>query len=360
MQLSALPFHHHCDNGIQLLVIVFLILNLHIQGFSLYDIVFHMLQSANRYMSMRYANQIVPNPFSQIALILNYCGVVLGGILLLYTKNIRQAVLTVAISFLPSIMIMLTQAAKGYIFLSAVLFYSGVLIARLNMGDLSLSNKKTNKIILSLILVTLPLLIASFMARGLYRYDSDIIVEKLLYYFSSYAFGHLYAFTDWFSHLIDHHSRLEYAPVSSPYYGFYTFMSLFKLLGSHLSVPPGVYNEYLLYPEILKTNIYTIFRGLILDFGLWGTLIFWFLFGFLIHLSFYILLIAKRPVVSLTIFAFSIAFMYMSYIISLLMWNSIFASVIVLSVILYTNKYFVLRTKQEPSTSPDALKGNIS
>lgn len=325
--------------SMQILVVIFLIINLSIQGFSLHEIIFNTLDSANKYMSMRYSHSIIPNIFSQLALMLNYVGVILGGILLINTKKLKISIIILIMAFFPSILIMITQAAKGYIFLSSVLFYSGVLIARINLGDISLTNKKTNKIILYLILLIFPALIISFLSRGIYQNSSDIIINKLIYYLSSYAFGHLFAFSDWFSYYINGSSLLQYEPTDSPYYGFYTFMSIFKFLGSSIIVPAGVYDDYYIYDTIIKTNIYTIYRGLILDFGLWGTLIFWFLLGILSHIAFYILLISKRPTISIAFFSIIMGFFYMSYIISILMWNSIFASAIVLTFVLYINKY---------------------
>ncbi len=331
--------------SIQVIVILFLIINLYFQGFSLYDIVFNTLSSANRYMTMRYSGSIVPNVFSQFALIFNYIGVVLGGILLIHTKNLKISILIIVMSFLPSVMIMITQAAKGYIFLSSVLFYSGVLIARINLGDISLTNKKTNKIILYIILFLFPALVISFLSRGIYQEDSDVVINKLIYYFSSYAFGHVFAFSDWFSHYINGSSLLQYEPTDAPYFGFYTFMSIFKFFGTDITVPSGTYNDYYMYENLIKTNIYTIYRGLILDFGLYGTLVFWFLLGVLSHLAFYLLLILKRPIVPVVYFSVMLGFFYMSYLISLLMWNSIFASGIILSIILFINIYKRKRNK---------------
>ena len=113
-----------------------------------------------------------------------------------------------------------------------------------------------------------------------------------------------------------------------------------KFFGSNITVPPGVYNDYYFYGHVLKTNIFTIYRGLILDFGLYGTLIFWFCIGIISHLFFYALLTLKRPVIAVVYFSIIFSFFYMSYIISIFMWNSIFASGFLLFIILLFNKIF--------------------
>ena len=325
---------------LQLIVIIFLIINILLQGFSLNDIIFDLFSSANKYMSMRYAGTLAKNIFSQLSIIFNYVGVVLGGILIVYTKKIRISIFIIVMSFLPSIMMMIVEAAKGYIFLSSMLFYSGVLIGRLNIGNTSLTNSRTNKVILCAILFLFPALVVSFLSRGIYYENIDFIINKLIFYFTSYAFGHIFAFSDWFSYYIDGTALLHYGPEDSPCYGFYTFMSLFKFFGSNITVPPGVYNDYYFYGHVLKTNIFTIYRGLILDFGLYGTLIFWFCIGIISHLFFYALLTLKRPVIAVVYFSIIFSFFYMSYIISIFMWNSIFASGFLLFIILLFNKIF--------------------
>lgn len=158
----------------------------------------------------------------------------------------------------------------------------------------------------------------------------------MYYYFLSYSSGHLYAFADWFSSVTTGGAVLNYHSIEGSS-GFYTFMALFKLIGTEIIAPPGVYDEYYQLGEILKTNIYTHYRGLILDFGLAGSLLAMFVAGVISHMMFYFLLLNKKPWIAASFFAHLIGYIYTSFIVSILIWNSIFASFMIVALILFIN-----------------------
>jgi oligosaccharide repeat unit polymerase len=188
----------------------------------------------------------------------------------------------------------------------------------------------------------------SFVSRGLYEYSSiEALMQKLIYYFNSYAFAHIYAFSDWFSYYVGAPHIMNYTDKHEIYFGFYTFMPIFEILGSSITVPDGVYDEYFYFSDVFTTNIYTVFRGVILDFRLIGSIVFWFILGLVAHLSYYFLLTKKMPIFSAPFFVVLFGFYYTSFIISLFIWASIGASLALLSLILFVNKYKFLSGRQK-------------
>lgn len=184
----------------------------------------------------------------------------------------------------------------------------------------------------------------AFMARGMDTDDPISIVLRSLYFsIVSYSAGHLYAFSDWFSYTVGDYSVLSYRSLVDSN-GFYTFMAVFNALGTSKVVPHGVYDEYFFIDNVLQTNIYTHFRGLIVDFGMIGALLVSAaagLFLSIVHIQF---LNGRLKAIGASVFAHFIGYCYTSFIISLLIWNSVFVSFALISVILFINsRYKYLR-----------------
>jgi oligosaccharide repeat unit polymerase len=296
-----------------------------------------------RYAEMRYSDAISVNIFGQLSLILAYIGVILGGFVYACSRNAVPRALVLVSAFLPSVVVMITQSAKGLFILSVAMFYGATLVCRLNHDKRTLIGRETAVRALIGIVVVLPLIGVSFLSRGLYRStDTDYLTEQLLRYFASYSSGHLFAFSDWFSHALGKPSIMEYFDDGASY-GFYTFMAIFKAFGSTREVPPGTFDEYYHYGIFLQSNVYTMFRGLILDFGFVGTVVFTFLSGWLFHLSFHAMLVSKRPAFHVAVFVFMVAYSFNSVWVSMLMWNSIYVSFVLLTIILLANRLLKAR-----------------
>lgn len=314
-----------------------LIMDLIIQGFSISDFVTNFFVSANLYMEKRYTDEIEVNVYAQLSNVLNYTLTILGGIIVgTGVLNIKKRNKLILITLIPSILITLTQSAKGTILLAIVLFYSGILVARIFKNNLELTNKKTNKVFLEVFISLFIIMFVSFMTRGLYELDGSELRSKLANLFYSYSFGHIYAFSDWFTFYLFGDAKGIYLS-QYPTYGFYTFMAIFRAFGDQTIVPPGVFDEYFSYKNLFTTNIYTFFRGTVTDFGIIGSTVFFFCFGIMVNTSFYTLLSAKKPVWTIPIFAMMLGYFYTTFIISLFIWKSIFATIIVLTIILKFN-----------------------
>jgi len=318
-------------------------LNIFLQGISAYDIVSNIFGAAGQFANMRYKGELKSNIFGQLNLLLSYVAVTTGGLVFGSTKSIWLRRKVVLVAFLPALGAMILQSAKGLFFLSAALFIGSVLVTRVYDNNLYLIDRKTIKSFIIFVAMVFPALIISFLSRGLLDSgDNSFILQKLVTYFASYAFGHLYAFSDWFSSYIGSQSILSYNHENTGF-GFYTFMAIFKSLGSTQQVPQGVYDDYFFYKDVLTSNIFTIFRGLITDFGIMGTMLYMMISGLFFNSTFYCMLTDDNPSFTASIFIFMTGYFYISFIISFLIWNVILVSFVFLYFILSLNKLYLCR-----------------
>lgn len=325
------------------LALVFVILDMLAQGVSLRDFFVDFLASASAYNRLRNPDEFTLNVFARWSVVLMYLEPVLGGFLFLCTERKKGRLLIVLLSFFPSAVLAVAQSSKWVLFLSVALFYSGILIYRISAGKLRLFQKGSVKLLTLCALLLSLVATVSFMSRGLYAVDDNEEVGNLLMArFASYSCGHIYGFSDWFSSITGGHSELHYAYEGTTY-GFYTFTPVFRVMGSSKVVPMGLFDEYYSFDNIIVGNIYTMFRGLILDFGLVGTPLFMLATGFLLHWAFYTMLCSVRPVFTIAVFVFAVAYFYDSFIASLLNQSGIYLSFMLLCVVLQVNKWIAQR-----------------
>jgi oligosaccharide repeat unit polymerase len=217
---------------------------------------------------------------------------------------------------------MIFQSAKGLAFLSAALMIGSWLVTRIFQNDYQAPQIRVGPAIVVFSLGFIAV-IFSFLARV----GDDI--DLLLYYLSSYSSGHLFAFLDWFSDRYFHASRFSGYAQPQIQAGFYTFMGIFKALGDLREVPLGIYDEFYEIPGVLTTNIYTVFRGLISDFGIFGSLFFGLVAGFMANAIFFVMLWNRFSVIAIIAFVYMVGLIYQSYVVSSLTWISIPASALI-------------------------------
>jgi len=346
------PFLRHLFHATTALVLLCQLADLLIQGFSPMDVVLNPLGTAAEYTARRYAEDLEKNVFAQLGLLLAYPAATMGGLLYGARAQGQPGYRTLLLAVLPSLAMMLIQGAKGTVFLAVFMIWGGVLLTRIERGEFTLIDQAGIKRLLFYCLLAFPFLLVSFLSRMLDSLDGGAeIVQQLLRYFASYTSAHLYAFSDWFSYWTLGNSVMEYQQDEDAY-GFYTFMALFKLAGSSKTVPMGVYDEYFVYADLLQTNIYTFFRGLIQDFSVGGALCLITCSGFLLHWSYWRLLVCGKPILSAAVFVFSVAYFYTSFIISLLIWNNVYAGLLLLALFLRLNEEWCRRFGSAASPAP--------
>jgi oligosaccharide repeat unit polymerase len=339
--------------------LVFLALNLSAQGISLHDLLFDLYATAAAYADLIYSENLNVNIFERLSIVCAYLGAILGGFLFpcMPTKNGRR--LIVVLSFLPSTFAAVTQSSKGLLFLCIVFFYAGLLVYRASVGTLRLFERGSIKSLMVCMAVVILIVTIAFMPRGLYTIeDNNVLINKLIDRYVSYSCGHIYAFSDWFAFVIGRPSELVYSRESATY-GFYTFAPLFRLLGSHKVVPQGYFDVDYSYGDSLATNIFTMFRGLILDFGFIGSVLFMLAAGLLLHRTFHIMLRNRRPVFTVAVFVFAMGYFYTSFIISMLVWSNIYLTFVLLWIVLQINK-IITQTDGRRLARPKPSFGGVS
>lgn len=303
--------------------IVFTLIGILQQGISVNQILNNPVSIGGVYANKRYASEIISSIYSQLGLQFSYYVVFLGGLFYGSQNNTVGKKILLIMIFSPALMVMFLQSAKGLFFFSIFLFSGGVLVSRIYNKNFTLISRSDARSLLMYGILVLPILISSFMSRGIYQLnDVVLIANRLRLYLVSYSSVHLPAFSDWFSERYLGESLMHYKQESLTM-GFYTFMSFFQLAGDNRSVPMGIYDEFYTYGDHVKGNLYTVFRGLITDFSLLGSLGFALIAGTLCCFFYWLLLARRNSAFCITFFIYFVAISYQTYIISSLLWITI-------------------------------------
>jgi len=320
------------------LTLIFMAIDISIQGFGWRDVVFDLLHTANQYMSRRYSETLVSNIYGRMSYALIYPAAILGGFVYAAdpVRPKSKAVLILALA--PSVVTLLIHGAKGNLFLVLAFFWAATAIVKLQRGSQERLGWRAYRGTLLWGAVFFVLVAVSFISRGAYQGgDNSLIVKILIKYFASYSAAHLYAFSDWFSYRTGVGAALDYVDNLGDG-GFYTFTAVARWFGNSTEVPPGVYQEYFRYKDIIQSNIYTMYRGLINDFGFAGSVAVMFFIGFVLHLIHYAMMVARGSVMAIVVFVHSVGFYYTSFIVSLGIWNSFYVSMVLVCLALWANQ----------------------
>lgn len=368
-----------------------MMLNVAHQGFSLRDLVFDPFAIGCEYLGYRYSGSVKPFLLSQVATVLNYVCAALAGLIVAQRRNYLLSAGVVLLGMLPSLYSIAIYADKGSVFLSLAFFYGAVVVGRIRNGStvlLTYRSVVSAPLIMIIVAGAIGLAMANRISEVCADRQTGTLVgtvvqsvtpstttsvappesaesansDKMKSYVRSYAFGHLFAFSDWFDHWLDHGQTLPDHTVSNPAFqphwnrpdapnlyrnpehptlGFWTFMAIGKYVNPQYfeTLPDGYFEEYFLRTGVIQTNIYTVFRGLIYDYTVVGSLFVLSLFGAIFNWLYRQLLIAPTLSMPQTAYIFFAGYLYTSYIISLLLWSSVIASSIGTLVMLATVGY---------------------
>lgn len=293
---------------------------------------------AAEYAGKSYGGKLQESLFSTIGIASGYVTAIIGGLLFGSSKKKSIAV----IAFIPQIITLLLMTIKGQLLLSLFLFIGGILICRVYDNSLYLLSKKEIIRLSFLSVLFFPLLLMSFLSRGLSEETNlNIIFERIYSNLVSYSSGHLYAFSSWLEDRYLGYSGLSYAQQEFQL-GFYSLMSFFKFFDTR-ELPIGIYEEYFSYGGYLETNVYTVFRGIITDYSLLGSMFIAVLIGFFSNFFFYRLLIERLRSFYILFFIYFVGIAYQSFVISTLTWITIPSTFLLLCLILYS--YFKILAK---------------
>ncbi len=236
----------------------------------------------------RYLSPLPVSLWSRVTLVFLYVTPLYGGYLLPLLKG-RVRIWTY-VSVLPSLLMALTLSVKSTFITSVALFGVGMLVSAFaNNRDFFKVGRRTVLKGLAGSVLFLGLLFLSMVLRT-GQMDKASVREtgqKMIVY----SCGHLPAFDAWFR---DHVGHLK------PTWGVKTFYGISSPLGL-AKRESGVFTDYVVLgkpqakpvPHLMDTNVYTIFRFLLEDFGLVGSAVFILLAGLLSGFSW--MQVKKRP-----------------------------------------------------------------
>lgn len=106
--------------------------------------------------------------------------------------------------------------------------------------------------------------------------DDGQIYQTIMNKMYSYGFSHITVFSHWFD---------DNALSLNPLYGARAFSGIFDFFGLKVRIP-GAFNDFITLSNGDNSNVTTIFRYLIEDISLPGSLLFWFLVGLVCRICF--------------------------------------------------------------------------
>lgn len=329
------------------MAIICFLVDLSIQDVSLSEIFTNPLGVAAKMITKRYAEELVPNIFAKLSFVLQYPAAILGGIVNSKRRSAFGSFEVMALTFTPSILGMVLLGAKGTLFLAIAFYAGGRVVCKLSRGDMTLISRQELRRMMPYVLLVIVLLTLSMLSRFIGNPDAEI-GAGLQRLFASYMMAHLYAFSDWFNATLSHYSIFGSQTFNdnTSGLGLYTFTPISRLLGNESILPQGTYDEYFIYGDLFQTNIYTMFRGLIIDFGLLGSIIYIAASGLVLHFAYAYFLCGKRPALSTAIVAHSVGYFYSSFMISLFTYSSIYASIMIVYAVLVANGYHSRRRER--------------
>ncbi|GAB6467725.1 MULTISPECIES: O-antigen polymerase [Bacillus] len=207
------------------------------------------------------------SPLMQLMLISVYVAPLCGGYAFVYAENKMKRIMCL-LTFVPIISdVLITNAKAGFI-AAIFLWLSGFLVAYLELHKKSPQIKIGMAIKIIMIGIAIfSLLYFSMLLRigDLSASTREVVSSK----FITYALGHMPAFDYWFAH---------HAMDSNYSFGKYTFIGLLESIGFSIR-EQGLFTDVVHVANGMYTNVFTVFRGIILDYGIIGGLLFFLIFG---------------------------------------------------------------------------------
>jgi oligosaccharide repeat unit polymerase len=343
---SRANFYHNFNSNFMLfclitssgLALFFTTLTMLFNGWSIEAMLTDLLYVSGRYAALRGNEGVEYGLVGVLGVTFTYLSSVVGGLISTSQPAGKGKFWYPLISILPALYAMVIQSSK-LIFLVATSFYiASLLLGKVYKSDLIIFKRKVLLKIFFVVLMILPFILFSFISReGYSDFDNmEKTISMLKFAIYSYLFGQIYAFSDFFSFYVGMDAQSIYV---SDFYSFgqYTFSSIYQTLGFSKEFPPGTYLETGYYSDLYETNVFTVFRGLIYDFGIFGTILLFFIFGVIVNFSFYKLLYNKRSSFLSVLFIVFIVFNILAYLISVFMARYMYLNALLIWLILVVN-----------------------
>lgn len=297
--------------------IVFSTLSVISSDIDLESIFFNLVETSGYYASARGQGESEYGVFGILGIFFTYATSILGALISQqHQGGIKKWTLTV-VTFAPAVYVMLTQSAKLVLYFSIGCYIAAFLLKIIYLNKLNLFNRAFFLRPMGFVLLMLPLVSVSFLSRNVnYELEGEELLNILLFSMKSYALGQIYAFSDFFSFYLGTKSELTYINDFNSY-GYWTFKSIFDMFGGDKYFPPTFFQDSYYHEEVISTNIFTIFRSLINDFGGVGAIFFMFASGLVVHALFYRLLTSRRSWATCSAFMVTVVFILGTYLLSI-------------------------------------------
>lgn len=309
-------------------------------GFDINSFRSDFINTSARYAALRGNEYLQYGLLGTLSIFFTYFSAILGGIITYYKNSSFKKLLSFLTSVAPSLFAMLIQSSKLIFFVAIIFYLSSSLLIRIYSGQHFLFRFSDFRKVFWISILLFPLIILSFISREGYGNFNNTgeAISLLLPAVNSYLFGSMYAFSDFFTFYIGMKSGSHY---NVEYYnlGYYSFKAIFDTFGGTKIFPAGFYSDVYSYKDILATNIYTVFRGFIQDFGILGTIAFMYLFGLLFHFSFYKLLVRTNSWLASSLFVMFFGFLGLSFLINIFTARYVFLLTLSLYSVLTINSY---------------------
>lgn len=241
-------------------------------GFSINDVLSlsGIINVSSTSAIMRYSESRSVSTVHQIASIFTYACALCGGYTYNYAKEKVEKVLSMA-TMLPIILEMVFTSGKSGFIAAIILWIGGWCISYKRIhAELPRIKMKIYVLLLGVIVMLYGVLFLVMLLRtGNFSSEMvDIITEK---FWKEYAFGPIIGFDAWFLR----RNTQEFDIGSN------TYMTLFRMIGL-VNRQGGIYD--VLISEY--GNVFTVFRGVISDFGIIGGIIYCFFRGIVTQLCY--------------------------------------------------------------------------
>lgn len=324
----ALLFLHIC----LILAILNVLQGIYANGFNIREILsFNVLMELNSAAAeSRYTTNEQTTMLSQLSLIFVYLTPLYGGYLLPLLQGHKK--IGCYLSVLPALLISLTQAVKLGFITSIVLFATGIIISSYanNHSFFRIGKATILKIFLFSMLFFAILFLSMIFRTGKFDLETaEYIGDKFLIY----AFGHLPVFDQWFTQNIGE---------LIPNWGIKTFFGISNFFGI-AERKQGIFTEFIYFgknnfkqiPPEMGSNIYTLFRFILEDFGFLGSILMMFATSVLSGFSWLMVKRQKNNLIFQTLLISVFFFLFMSFAISVWAFTSYIATIILFYFLLF-------------------------
>ena len=295
------------------------------EGYDLYDLfsVDAISVMAQAFSKARYVEDYRPPAIVQLSLVFMYASALFGGALLAVSPA-RSTRLIAFFPFLPAILFTAVQTTRSAMLFQIVYWLSAYCGMKIFMNGAA-RPLFTKRFILLVPLVGCAAFFGfSMVLLARHGLSLDLLAPVIWPRFRGDIVGHLVAFGEWL--------RLgKYADVD-PTFGAITFGGIFEAMGIRRRVL-GIYEDVIdigLEEFATDTNIYTVFRGLIEDFTLPGTLAMLFLIGLVAGCGYR--MAVKRAVVGIPLLVSFYWFALWSPIAAVTTYNTLIVSYLIFTV----------------------------